>query len=509
MHDLIGYADRTPNEDGFIRMSIDDKVYQKKWQVLLAVMIGNIMGPLDASIVNTVLPNITNHFQTDIGVAQWVPTVYLLTISSLILLYGRLGDMLGYKKVFITGLAAFTITSVLCALSQSIWMLIAFRSLQGLAAGMMMSVSFAIITSAFPPHERGKALGISAIAISVGLAAGPTLGGLITEHATWRAIFLLNIPIGIFSFLWCLRVIPAGSKKPGQTLDYPGALAALVFLVTILLYSNRGQDWGWLSPAGLIMIAVAILSSLVFIWIEMRSPQPMLNLSLFSNRTFGFANLAALLSFMAIYGAIFLTPFYLVFVLKQSVGTVGIVMAASPLAALMVAPISGIISDRMGTRGLAFLGMGLSCLGLALLSTLNTSSSVMDVVWRLAIFGFGMGIFGSPNNSAVMGNVPPVYLGVASGILAAMRNVGMVLGIGIAAAVLYGIAPITLSGQPGSFTPAEIDQFLSGLHWAYITGAILAAASAVVSLASVQRRYEKEQRGITLPPTQQDQDTVT
>jgi MFS family permease len=176
-----------------------------KWAILAAVMLGSIMGPLDGSIVNTVLPAITEHFGTEISVAQWVPTIYLLTISCLILLYGRLGDMIGYRTVYLSGLAAFTVTSILCGVSQSIWMLIAFRALQGLAAGMMMSVGYAIVTTAFPPRERGKAMGIYAISIAVGLGLGPTLGGLIAQNLSWRFVFFVNVPIGITAVFWGFR----------------------------------------------------------------------------------------------------------------------------------------------------------------------------------------------------------------------------------------------------------------------------------------------------------------
>jgi len=472
-----------------------ERGFESKWLILAAVMLGSIMGPLDASIVNTVLPSITDSFHTEISIAQWVPTVYLLTISCLILLYGRLGDMLGYKRVFVCGLAAFTAASVLCAFSQSIWMLISFRAVQGLAGGMMMAVSFAIITAAFPPTERGKALGISAVGISVGLAAGPTLGGVITEHTSWRYIFLINVPIGIAALIWARRVIPESGKKAGQRLDLPGALTAFVFLLSLLLYANRGEAWGWLSTRSLILLVVALLSGAWFLRIERKSAQPMLNLALFANRIFSFANFSALLSFAAAYGMIFLTPFYLMFVLHYNIGKVGWIMASSPLATLFVAPLSGAVSDRIGTRGLAFCGMIISGLGLFLMSGLKASADSSDVIWRMTVFGFGMGMFQSPNNSTVMGNVPRVHLGVASGILAAMRNVGMVVGIAMAGAVLYNVAPIAVSGHPGSFSSTEIEEFLSGLRWAYIAGAALAGTAALTSLGAVGRRRQAQTKG--------------
>ena len=211
----------------------------------------------------------------------------------------------------------------------------------------------------------------------------------------------------------------------------------------------------------------------------------MLNLSLFANRVFAFANLSALLNFVATYAVVFLTPFYLRIVLHYDVLKIGLVMAASPVATLVVAPLSGAISDRIGTRPLAFCGMCLSAAGLVLLSRLQAGSDALDVAWRLAIAGAGAGLFGSPNNSAVMGSVPVVHLGIASGILAAMRNVGMVLGIAVSGAVLYNCAPVTHSMQPGAFGEAEIQEFLCGLRWAYITGSLhCRAPRAITSLVA-------------------------
>jgi EmrB/QacA subfamily drug resistance transporter len=458
---------------------------ERKWLILAAVMLGTIMGPLDGSIVNTVLPDITRFFNTDISIAQWVPTIYLLTISCLILLYGRLGDMIGYKKIFIYGLAAFTVTSVLCGVSQSIWMLIVFRALQGLAAGMMMAVGFAIVTAAFPPLERGKAMGIFGICIAVGLGLGPTLGGLIADNLSWRYVFFINVPIGIVSVLWGQRIIPKGAANPGQRLDWPGALITLVFLSSLLLYANRGEDWGWLSSSCIILLAVAVVSGVAFVFVEKRSAQPMLNLALFNNRRFSFASLSALLSFMALYAVVFLTPFYLVFVLHYSILKVGLVMAASPVATLFIAPASGVLSDRIGTRGFAFCGMAITALGMYFLSGLDSSAGAWDVIWRLVVVGAGMGMFQSPNNSAVMGSVPPWHLGIASGVLAAVRNVGMVLGLAVAGAVLYNVAPVAASLRPGAFNPADIQEFLDGLRWAYISGLALAGIAALTSLLAV------------------------
>lgn len=461
---------------------------RSKWLVLTAVMLGTIMTPLDGSIVNTVLPSITAFFHTDISIVQWVPTIYLLTICCLILLFGRLGDIIGYKKVFMYGLAAFIVTSVLCGASQNIWMLIVFRALQGFAASMIMAMGYAIVTAVFQPTERGKALGIYAIGIAVGLGLGPTLGGLVTEHLSWRYVFFINVPIGIAALIWGFRIIPRGSTKPGQRLDWAGALTALIFLLALLLYANRGEDWGWMSPLSRVMLAVMLVFGVVFFRLEQTSEQPMLNLSIFANRTFAFASLSSLLSFMALYALIFLTPFFLTYVLHFTILKVGLIMIASPVVTLFVAPLSGAASDRIGTRIFAVSGMCIAAIGLFLFSRLGESATAFDVAWRLAVTGLGVGLFQSPNNSTVMGNVAPWQLGIASGILAAMRNVGMVLGIAVAGAILYGLAPVSMSASPGSFTPTEINEFMNGLHWAYITGASLAVIAAFTSILAIGRR---------------------
>jgi len=461
-----------------------------KWLILAAVMAGSFMGPLDGSIVNTVLPEITRSFGTDISIAQWVPTVYLLTLSCLILLYGRLGDIIGYRRVFLIGLSCFTVASMLCGLSQSIWMLIGFRALQGLAAGMTTAVGIAIITAAFPPRERGKALGIYAISIAAALGLGPTLGGLIAEYLSWRYVFFVNVPIGLASLFWCYRVVPPSVTNPDQHLDWRGASAAFVFLTSLLLFANRGQDWGWTSAAIISLLAVAVISAAAFLWVERRQGQPMLDLGLFQSRVFSFASLSALFNFMSLYALIFITPFYLAYVLGFSILKVGLVMAASPIATLFVAPLSGALSDRIGTRPFAVGGMCICAAGLFLMSGLEASSSVTDVVWRLVVCGIGGGMFQSPNNSAIMGSVPVVRLGVASGMISTMRTVGMVLGIAVVGAVLYNLAPVAASGKLGQITNSEAEEFMSGLRWAYISGAVIAAIAAVTSLAAVNRQSD-------------------
>jgi EmrB/QacA subfamily drug resistance transporter len=459
-------------------------VFRRKWIILSAVMLGSFMGPLDGSIVNTVLPDISSYFHTTVSIAQWVPTVYLLTISCLILLFGRLGDMVGCRRIYLLGLGSFAAASLLCGFSQSVWMLIVFRAVQGLAAGMMMSVGYAIITAAFPPQERGRAMGTYAIAIAVALGLGPTLGGAIAEYLSWHYVFFINVPIGIIALAWGLRVIPKTQAKAGQRLDWQGALAAFVFLTCLLLCANQGQSWGWGSPSIIALLAVALLGAVAFFVIEKRASQPMLDLTLFKSRVFSFAVLSSMLNFVALYCVVFITPFYMDMVLHYSILKIGIVLVASPIATLFVAPFSGRLSDSVGSRWLAVSGMIVMAVGLFLMSQLNASSSVADIMWRLALCGVGGGLFQSPNNSAAMGSVSRERLGISSGVLVAMRNVGMVLGIALSGVVLYNLAPVAASGQVHGLSGAEVGQFLHGLKWSYVAGSIVAGVAVLTSLAA-------------------------
>lgn len=460
---------------------------RSKWMILGAVMMGVIMGPIDGSVVNVVLPSIATHFQCDYAFAQWVPTIYLLAICSFILVYGRLGDMLGYKKIFLTGLACFGGASLLCGLSQSIWMLIVFRAIQGLMVAMQMALGMAIVTSAFPPKERGKAIGIYSIAIALGLMLGPVLGGIIAQYLSWRFVFFINVPIAVAALLWGYRVIPRGIKKPGQHLDLAGAGLAFLFLFSMLLYANRGERLGWFSGWGITLLLLTLVFGWLFFRLERRSEQPMLDLAIFSNRRFSFACLSLMLNFMALYTVVFLTPWYLADGLQYSVLTVGLVMMSFALLTFIVGPLSGSLSDRIGSRGLAFVGMTIHAFGLVLLSLLGDSSSRLDVAWRLAICGFGAGMFQSPINSAIMGSAPVQFRGIASSIIAVMRNTGMAFGIAVAGAIVYNLAPFTTRGNAGPFVDLQLNTFLNGLHWAYLAGALLSLLSAFTALLAKDR----------------------
>lgn len=454
---------------------------EKKWVILQAVMLGTFITPLDASIVNTILPFFARLFKTDISIVQWIPTVYLLTISSLILLFGRLGDIKGHRIIFLTGLAGFTCASLLCGLAPNIWILIIFRSFQGIFGAMLMSVGPAIITEAFPPQERGKALGISGTSIAVALALGPTLGGLITEYAHWRLIFFLNIPVGIFGVLFGLKIIPKKNAKRNQILDWKGAILAFLSLFSLLLFSNRGVNWGWLSPISIGLFCFFCICFSLFIFVEKTTPQPLINFALFKIKHFTFGNISLLLHFITAFTVVFLLPFYLTMVLKLTISQVGFILATYPIVMLFVSPVSGTISDYIGTRLPTSIGMILCSTSLFLFSTLTETTTVSTIIFYLLLFSLANSIYQSPNSSIIMGSVPKKYLGITSGMLANMRNLGMVLGIALSGTIFYTIAPVASQKQSHIFNPDEIQILLSGFRWAFLTGAAMAFTNAIIS----------------------------
>ena len=454
--------------------------------ILSAVMAGAILGPIDASIVNVVLPTLATSFSTSLAVVQWVPMAYLLASGSLVLIFGRLGDLRGHRRVFLAGLLAFVGASALCAAAPTIHALIAFRALQGIAAAALMSVPLAILTATFPPAERGRAIGLFAASISVGLAVGPSLGGALAATFGWRAAFLVNLPLGLLAWAFARSVLPEVPRRPGR-LDLPGAAAALGALVSFLLFVNRAQQAG-LSVRTLPILLFALGCGALFLRLERRAAEPMVALSIFGNRRVALGGLAAVLNFMAQYVVVFVTPFLLSRLLGEGPGRVGLVLTAFPLAVLCVAPFAGALSDRIGSALPAAAGAGISAVACGLLATMPAGIAAGSVAWRLALFGLGTGLFQSPNNSAVMGSAPRAHLGVVGSLLGTARTFGMVLGVAAAGAVLYAFVPASAL-RGGGLGPEHVAAFAAGARRAYAVGAGFAVASSLLASVAGGRRW--------------------
>jgi len=404
----------------------------RRWRILAVVLLGGMMGPIDSSIVNANLPSIAGYFGAPMSLAGWIQVSYLLTIGSLLLTVGRLGELHGFRRLYIRGLVAFAVFSAACGLSPTVHFLIAARALQGAGASMFMAVSPAIITATFPPYERGRALGLNGMAVAVGLAVGPVLGGLITQHLGWRWLFYINLPVAAAAIYASLRTLPEDRPLTEGHLDTGGALLGFLGLFLVLLLANQAETVGFSSPFWLAGALLTVGVVWAFIRLERRHPEPTLDLTLFGSRPFTLAVLAALFNFMVQFTVVFVVPF----VLQQAVGLTpegtGLVLSVSPVVTLLVAPFSGALSDVIGTRGLAAAGTGLVLAAMVLLSVLPFHPHPLDVAWRLGLMGLGTSVFQSPNSSAAMGSAPRTRLGQASAVLATVRNVGMSLGVAIA-----------------------------------------------------------------------------
>lgn len=407
----------------------------RRLQIISAVALGTFMGPLDASVVNIALPNISTYFSASLSTVEWVIMAYLLIISSLLLTYGRLGDMYGHKRIYVLGFIVFTIGSIFCGSAPSIILLIISRAFQAVGAGMLMAIGPAIVTDVAPPEERGKFLGAIAIAVSVALFTGPILGGFLTSKFGWQSIFLINIPIGIIGSIWAQKIIPASKGRENQHFDIIGAVLFFLALISILFPLSEIENVGWNNSMVFGLLTLGIILMLVFLVVESRSKYPMVDLSLFKIRIFSMGNLSALFNFMAQYAVIFIMPFYLQQLRGLSPAQAGLILIPMPLVTMVIAPISGSLSDHFDSRMIRSLGMAITATGLFLLGNLTINSSVLAIILRLGVIGLGVGTFQTPNNSAVLGYVPHNRRGIASSMLATMRNMGMVLGVAISGAV--------------------------------------------------------------------------
>jgi EmrB/QacA subfamily drug resistance transporter len=429
-----------------------------KWKAMFTVWIGIFMATLDGSIVNVALPTLTAYFKTDITTIEWVVMAYLLTITSLLLSLGRISDMIGRKAIFTGGLAIFTIGSGLCAISGSENQLIFYRVVQGIGAAMLMATGIAIITHAFPPQERGKAMGLIGTVVAIGSMAGPVAGGFLIENVGWQSIFYINIPVGIFGTAMALSVLRKDETTSGQTFDIPGALSLFISLMALLLALSQGQEAGWLSGYIILLFVLSIVFIIIFIRIENKVRHPVMELSNFRNRPFAAANISALISFTALYNVILLMPFFLQNELGYSPEGVGIVFLAVPLVMSVVAPLSGWLSDRTNSFLLSSIGIGISSVSILWLGYLSPTSGSIDVVLRLALLGLGMGLFQAPNNSIIMGALPKEKIGIAAGTLGTMRNMGMVIGIAVSGAV-FSSRYVYYGNVGSSFLPAFRDTY--------------------------------------------------
>ncbi|WAG58957.1 MFS transporter [Clostridium estertheticum] len=474
-------------------MEIDKSQHKK---ILITVGVATFMSALDASIINVALPQIQTYFNQPMATIEWIVLSYLLVISSLLLTYGKLGDMYGHKKMQLLGFVIFTVSSFICGISPNIVTLIIARGVQAIGAGMLMSMGPAIITDVTCVKDRGKALGINAVAISIALTSGPILGGILTSVLGWQSIFFVNVPIGIIGYIMCNKFIPDMSKKSNEKFDILGAVLVFLALVSLLIPLSIGNEVGWTNSLVIFLILFSIILFAMFIVTEMKSKNPMLVLSLFRNREFTLSNIALLVSFAAQFFINILMPFYFQQLRSMSPAKTGFMLIPIPLASLIVTPISGILCDKIDSKKLCFIGMSISTVGIVLLSFFNYNSSTMQIVICFLIIGAGFGLFQTPNTYTIMNSVSKKMSGTASSVQATMRNIGMVLGVAAVNSIFISQQNhfnITLKLQGLTGNALSVQSFTGAFHVTYIIATIIAAASAIVSLRSC---YEKKKEKI-------------
>ncbi|MEO7018773.1 MAG: MFS transporter [Ktedonobacteraceae bacterium] len=484
------------------REQADQSKQPNKWAVLAILAIGIFMATLDSSIVNISLPTMARYFQAPLnGAIEWVIIAYLVVIAGVLLTIGRLADMVGRKLLWIVGLVIFTLGSVMCGAAPTLLVLIIARAFQGLGGALIMSVSPAMLTSAFPPEERGRALGMNAVFVALGTSVGPTLGGLITASFSWRWIFYVNVPLGIVGVIATLFVLKDHQKRTYGRFDPAGALLLAVGLVALTLGLSFGQEWGWGSLALILTLTCSVLAFVLLVIIEQRVTDPIIDFSLLRNRVFVSANVSLIMAFLALFAVSFLLPFYLEELRGLSIIEAGLLLSPLPLTIAVIAPFSGALADKIGTRWLAAGGMTVACIGLILISQLNRQSSIWDIIWPLIVIGVGQAAFQSPNNSALMGAAPRNQQGVAAGFLATGRVVGQSISVALAGAIFASlggaIAGALLVQLQDTRMPVVVavhlqNTFTTAFHTAFIVCAGIAALGIFTSL--VRGKEQTQQR---------------
>jgi EmrB/QacA subfamily drug resistance transporter len=459
----------------------------RKWWTLGAVAFGLFMIMLDNTIVNVALPSIQRDLGIGVSELEWVVNGYALTFAVLMLTGGKLADLLGRRLIFIVGLAVFTASSLACGLAGSAEVLIGARIVQGVGAALMNPATLSIIMATFPPRQRGMAIGIWAGISALALAIGPLLGGVITEGIDWGWIFFINVPIGILAVVVARLVVPESrDTSTHQRLDLPGLVTSGIALFALTYGLIEANTYGWTSARILSLFAVAAVGLALFVVLELRQRVPMLDLSLFRSGTFAGANATMMLVALAMFGVFFFVSLYMQNILGYSATEAGATFLPMTMLIILIAPLAGRLSDRVGSRWLMGAGMTLVGASLLLFSRLDTASGFWDILPGLIVGGFGMALTMTPTTAAAMGSVPVEKAGVGSAVLNSMRQIGGSLGIAVMGAIVLSY----VEAAPGD--PRAAAQFVEGLQAALVVAAAIAFAAALVAVATVRKYRHAE-----------------
>lgn len=442
--------------------------------LLLIVMLTSFINPFLGAAVNIALPKIADAFQMDAITMSWVGMTFLLSSAVFLVPMGKISDIVGRKRIFLFGNIIITLGSVLCAVSISTLMLLFARVIQGIGASMVFGTGMALVTSAFSPQKRGRAIGIIVSSVYLGLSVAPVLGGILTQYLGWRSIFYITVPVGFFIIIATRIFIKAEwADAKGEKFDYAGSAIYMIFMSILMYGFTKLPD-----PLAIVFTFTGFVGLVWFVRVELRTLFPVLNIQLFkSNKVFAYSNLAALINYAATFAITFLLSLYLQYIKDFTPRDAGLLLVTQPLVMTIFASFSGRLSDRYNANILSSIGMAIVVIGLLFLTLINISTTNVYLIVSLVILGMGFGIFSSPNTNSIMSSVEKKYLGIASATVSTMRLTGQMVSMGIATLIM------NLFIGKASITPYNHLQFVNSIQVAFILFAVLCTLGVFASLA--------------------------
>ncbi len=466
--------------------------FDYKWTALFVVAMGTLAITLDEGAVRIVLPELGADYGARPDDVVWVWLIYMLMGAGLVLTFGRLGDALGRRRIYLVGMALFTVGLVLSSAATSLTQLVGVRALQATGMAMAVAMSNAIVTASFPPEERGRALGIMGTVVSIGLLTGPATGGALLDWMGWRAVFYARIPIGLLAVALTPLLRGEASERKHRAFDLAGSGTLFVGLASVLVAINRGQSSGWTSPLVIGAMALGVLLLIAFVRIERRACDPVLDLSLFKTRSFSSTNAAHTLFYVSSLSLRFVLPYLVLQALGISATISGLVVASIEAVRALVSPLSGHLSDRVGTWVLATIGAAMVALGtLLMLLTVGADTRIPYLILLLSVIGLGAGFFVAPNTSRIMGSVPKPQLGTASAMVATTRQIGSSLGLAVAGtAYTYAYVRATQMASTAEVNSAtvEVQSTLAGFQAVLVVSLTFALATLGLLLVARARQ---------------------
>lgn len=467
----------------------DSIKHNNMWLILIATCLFTFMSTLDGSIVNIAMPTMSKDLAISMNEAEWIVSVYMITICCLLIFWGRISDTIGKIKIFKIGTLIFILGSLFCGISSTLEMLLISRIIQATGASMTMATNYGIITENFPPEMRGRSLGVLGSFVSLGSIAGPGIGGVIIQKYTWHYIFLINIPIGIFAFVLGYFVFPKSKKKDiPLNLDYLGFILFDMFIISLFMGIFIGQVIGFTKLSIIILFIIAVCSFVGFIFREKRAKNPLIDLTIFNNKSFSVGLTCAVLIFSSNLFMNTLLPFYLQDTLKLSSLVSGFILMCVPIAMVIVAPISGALSDKIGAKGLTFLGLFIVSVSQLLFILIGLKTTISHLVLLTLLAGTGVALFQSPNNSIIMSSVEHNHLGIAGSINSLARNIGMVTGLSLSTTILYSSMTQKAGYKVNGYIDGRDDLFLYGMHIAFLVSFSLCFIAFIITGIRLYRK---------------------